>query len=241
MKKVVITLFFTVCVVYGFVSSSNAEAINNSSFFTSIPGAITIDFERFPNGEIVPDGFALTDQYKSLGVVFSSEDNPNVLQTTDPEDAEGRFEAPFKILRAQGGGGSPTSGVRYASGNVYLGSKGTSDMRIDFVTPVTAFGFYLIDNDFTGVRISAFDASGTLLETLIAPQVSEGGRTYRGIKAPMGSTISYLIIDGEDGVDLDSSFIDDLSFTPVPLPGTLLLLGTGLVGLAGIRRNFKNS
>ena len=49
-----------------------------------------------------PDGTPLRDQYGSLGVTFSSEDEPSIWQTTDPEDASGRFDAPFRVLAEQG-------------------------------------------------------------------------------------------------------------------------------------------
>lgn len=218
---------YRVVVISALAFSVRAEAvvITDPSFFDGM-NAITIGFETFPgSGDIIPHNTLLTDQYSTLGVLFSSEDEPSAFETTDPGDVAGRFEAPWRILAAVGGGGAPTSGLRYASGDAFLGLQ-TSDLRIDFLTPVDAFGFFLIDNDFTDVRIRAFDAAGGLLEMLIAPQVSEGGVSYQGISVP---TISYVIIDGNRGVSLNSSFIDELSFTPIPAPGAL-----GLFVVAGV-------
>lgn len=208
-----------------------AVPITTPLFFTSAD--VTIDFESVPGSPgVPPSGTALTNQYTSLGVsLFRSEDVLNTLQTTDAADASGRFEDPFRILETQGLGGAPQSGVRYASGDVHLGQN-TSDMRIDFASPVIAFGFWVIDNDFTDVRIAAYSAAGALIETLIVPEVAEGGFGYHGIAAP---GISYLIIDGQDGVRLDSTFIDDLSFRVAPEPGLLSLLGCGILLLAAMR------
>lgn len=202
-----------------------ALPITSTSFFSG-PGTVTIDFETFPGSlSITPDGTALTTQYSSLGVLFSSEDDPNALQTTDAADAFGRFEDPFRVLALKSGGGSPSSGVRYAAGDEHLGF-GTSDMRIDFITPVNAFGMQVIDNDFTDVRIAAFNSSGTLLETVIAPEVSEGGSAFWGINVP---GVSYVIVDGAADGDLNSTFIDDLMYQPVPEPSTVVLLGAALL------------
>jgi hypothetical protein len=35
------------------------------------------------------------------------------------------------------------------------------------------------------------------------------------------------------------TYLDDISVNPVPIPGAVWLLGSGLVGLAGLRRKFK--
>ncbi len=101
-------------------------------------------------------------------------------------------------------------------------------MRFDFTTPVNAFAMYIIDNDYSDVRISAYNAVGTLLESIIVPHVGEGGTTYRGIAQP---NIAYAILDGADGAQMDSTWIDEMRFSQVPLPGSVLLLGSGLVGL----------
>ncbi len=61
------------------------------------------------------------------------------------------------------------AGVRFASGVFWAGLY-TSDLRIDFSPPIDAFGFWLIDNDFTDVRIRAFRVNDTLIETLVIPQ-----------------------------------------------------------------------
>lgn len=213
-------------------TGAHAVPITSLSYFDQV-GDVIIDFETLSgSSDQVAEFTSLTSQYD--GLLFSSESTPHALQTTDPGDLSGRFDAPVRILPAISGGGVPTSGVRYMSGDSYLGLY-TSDIRIDFLFGVTAVGFHIVDNDYTDVRVQAFDAAGNVLDTVIVPEVGGGGVTYAGIAA---QGISYVIIDGANGTHLDSTFIDDLSFRPVPVPAALPLMLTalGALGLSGRRR-----
>jgi len=52
-----------------------------------------------------------------------------------------------------------------------------------------------------------------------------------------------FILDGNLGADLDSTFIDELSFRPVstmPLPAAIWLFASGLTGLAGFAKYKKS-
>ena len=185
-----------------------AQRISSPDFF-NLPNDVTIDFESIDGMIGVPPvGFLLMNQY--LGVTFRSETEPGTQQNTDANDKSGRFGSPCVFLPALQGGGVPTSGVRYIAGETFV-IFNVSDIRIDFSCPVQAFGLYVIDNDFEEARISAFDSNGKLIESIVVPEVGPNGVAYHGISAP---GISYAIIDGNNGQQLDSTFFDDFSYRP---------------------------
>jgi len=189
------------------ITNIEPVTITSKTFFDN-KHSVTIDFESFPNDNSISNNQSLTNQYSIYGVIFSSENNPNTHQNVDYVDMNGRFGGHLTISKTISGGGSPTSGIRYAYGKFHDSSY-TADIRIDFITPVDAFALNIIDNDYSDVRLSAYNKHGYLLGTNIVPKVSEGNSTYIGISIP---SISYAIIDAKDGEKMDSTFIDDLTF-----------------------------
>lgn len=226
-----IALIFGVLVAVATSTMARAGVITSPAHFP--PDATTIDFESFADGEPLPGAAG--------PVRFASESTLRIgsADITNAVDLPLRFDAPMYALPEQSGGGVPF-GLRYAGGALVNGGLPVGDMLIVFETPVAQVGMWFIDNDFSTLRLRAFDASGLVVDQTTIPQVTEGGQTYRGF-AGNHPRIAYLIIDGTSPfatvpTTIDSTYIDDLTYA-VPSPASFAAALVGLLLTSRARRS----
>jgi hypothetical protein len=172
---------------------------------TTETGALTINFETLSDLEVV------TTQFTGLGVTFS-----NATALTAGISLN-ELEFP------------PHSGV-----NVVFDDGG--QMSLTFSTPMADFGAYF--TYLAPLTLSFFNSlsnlEGTVTSAFSSNFVSSGNPPNEFLSFVWASGISSVVITGDPG---GGSFVmDDLTATsanPVPEPGTLLLLGSGVLGMAG--------
>jgi hypothetical protein len=114
-----------------------------------------------------------------------------------------------------------------------FGGIGNAQLRIDFGVLVTVVTLDGISNDASDTTmLQAYDSSNTLIDTYTTAALS----TSQFETMKVAGNIAYVIASGVSG---SSVGFDNLNYNSVPEPTTMLLLGLGLIWVAGVRRKFK--
>ena len=215
LKKDFVPVAIMLCLlIFGFYAQAHAALMtysDESTFLSAAPIASTEDFEGFSNGFIYSSTVVIDE------VVYNATTGGN-----------------WSIPGSYGG----------ISGTKGFGSTFGGPNEISFGNNVylDAFGFYFISQLGYAYpwEIEVFEKGGS--STLFNVQFSSTeGAKYYGFLSDVG--IEKLIVRDYDGdSNLANWSYDNVSrsSTSVPEPATMLLLGTGFVGIAGLgRKKYK--
>jgi hypothetical protein len=116
------------------------------------------------------------------------------------------------------------------SGSGVITNDPNDPIELDFSGTVEGVTGYYADP--YGVIVTAYNSTGGILDIFDGAGVVGSDLEFQ---VTSDSAIAYITIGDVNGSP-DSETVDDISYTVTPEPDSFLLLGTGLLGLAGIMR-----
>lgn len=201
----------------------------------------------------------------AMPMIFQGSSSPSILVPMSPAEARTAWEAQlqsFQIDTLSGAGGSApfTTPLGYTYSQTGNGSTISWDgdeidgrrnsasfiqFDVTFPTFVNAVGFDVDDNDGGTMDLFLTDAfTGVITEFSLQSTLGNGHDEFFGVVFDTSTFISALRVSGTDpgGVTRWDNFTTGVGAgvivnpnNPVPVPGTLLLLGLGLA-IGSLRR-----
>lgn len=119
------------------------------------------------------------------------------------------------------------------SGSGVITNDPSDPIQVNFTGIVYGVSGWYADPN--GVTVTAYDGSGGVLDTFSGAPVIGSNNEFT---IASGSPIAYFTISDDAG-NADGETVDDITYTVTPEPGSIFLLGSGALVLAGfLRRRF---
>jgi len=216
-RRVSIFAFFLVILLANAQAQATIiEYSSRSAFEEAVPSALVQDWDSYAHGTSFPYGTADNqgiEYYATITYPAGFAINGNAMVTTT-----------YLPSTEPNGLGQTLDGFFYP----------VDTIRFVFPTLIRAFG---IDVSTSSTANPAYQAT-TNLEGVANSYYNPfpGYTAGQFIGFTSSEAFSEVTIALAPGADPYSYTLDTLRYQPVPLPGSLLLLGSGLLGLAGWRR-----
>lgn len=182
--------------------------------------ATVINFDSLAGGSVL-GGEQVTTQYSGLGVTFIDSYSGGAHANNTLTSLISGSSSPNVLWVDQSGGGS--------SGE-YL--------KIDFSSPVDSFSTLYGTSLGANITLNAYHGTTllgtqTLVGAIIIGDVLSG---QIGFDSPSGITSVQLFSNPVGSTSSYNFSIDNVTISSVPVPAATWLLGSGLLGLAGVAR-----
>jgi hypothetical protein len=213
-----------------------AEAL----FISKLHSHVTEDFESLPlHGFEQSTGSSQLRWVDTAKTFQTSVGDFTLVTPGGTNDGDTWLSEELKIENASTG----EDGREVASGN-WLDSNDAKKVQWDISiggSPFNAIGFYLADANDQGARLILRLTDGTEIDATyqLTTALPNGNIKYITINSDVSISSASLIFDNGN-TSLDGWGIDNVTVGQVPEPGTLLLLGLGLLGLGAARRRMRS-